>query len=48
MKALPTVFFAGDRRLRAARLLSGLWLASDTLVVASMDSLTNTLRAQHD
>jgi LmbE family N-acetylglucosaminyl deacetylase len=48
MKASPTVFFAGDRRVRAARLLSGLWFASDTLVVASMDSLMNSLRARRD
>ena len=46
MKASPTVFFAGDRRVRAARLLSGLWFATDTLVVASMDSLMNALRAR--
>jgi LmbE family N-acetylglucosaminyl deacetylase len=43
IKASPTVFFTGDRRLRAARWLSRLWLASDTVVVASMDSLVNAL-----
>ena len=45
VKASPTVFCTGDRRLRAARWLSRLWLASDTVVVASMDSLVNRLRA---
>jgi LmbE family N-acetylglucosaminyl deacetylase len=45
MKAPPTVFFTGERRQRAARRLSRLWLASDTVVVASMDSLVNPLRA---
>jgi LmbE family N-acetylglucosaminyl deacetylase len=45
LKAPPTVFFTGDRRLGAARRLSKLWLASDTVVVASMDSLVNPLRA---
>ena len=48
MKASPTLFFTGDRRARVARLLSGLWFASDTLVVASMDSLMNALRARRD
>jgi LmbE family N-acetylglucosaminyl deacetylase len=45
MKASPTMFYTGDRRLRAARWLSRLWLASDTVAVASMDSLVNPLRA---
>jgi hypothetical protein len=48
MKASPTVFFTGDRRLRVARWLSRSWLASDTVVVASMDSLVNALRAGAD
>jgi LmbE family N-acetylglucosaminyl deacetylase len=48
MKASPTVFFTGDRRVRVARLLSRLWFSSDTLVVASMDSLMNALRARRD
>jgi len=44
MKSLPTLFHAGDRRLRQARILSWLWPGSDTLIVASMDPLMRTLR----
>jgi LmbE family N-acetylglucosaminyl deacetylase len=47
-KRVPTLFHAGDRRLREARLLSILWLRSDTLVVASMDLLVNALRARRE
>lgn len=41
----PTLFHAGERRERHARLLSRLWLANDTLVVATMDHLASALRA---
>jgi LmbE family N-acetylglucosaminyl deacetylase len=41
----PTLFHAGERRERQARLLSRLWLASDTLVIATMDHLASALRA---
>jgi hypothetical protein len=47
MKALPTLFHAGERRLRQARALSRLWLRSDTLIVASMDPLVSALRVRH-
>ncbi len=47
-RASPTVFIVGRRRLREARMLSGLWLASDTLVLASMDSLLGALAARRD
>lgn len=46
MKPLPTLFLAGDRRLRPARLLSRLWPGSDTVVAASMDQLVSALRVQ--
>jgi len=46
MKALPTLFHVGDRRLREARLLSRSWLRGDTLVVASMDHLVGALRGR--
>jgi LmbE family N-acetylglucosaminyl deacetylase len=46
MESLPTLFYAGDRRLSEARLLSKLWPRSDTLVVASMDPLVHVLRAR--
>jgi len=46
MKALPTLFHVGDRRLRGARLLSRSWLRGDTLVVASMDHLVGALRGR--
>jgi LmbE family N-acetylglucosaminyl deacetylase len=48
MKPLPTLFYVGERRLREARVLSKLWLGSDTLVVASMDWVTSVLHAQRD
>jgi LmbE family N-acetylglucosaminyl deacetylase len=41
----PTLFHAGERRERQARLLSRLWLANDTLVIATMDHLASALRA---
>jgi LmbE family N-acetylglucosaminyl deacetylase len=44
MKALPTLFHSGQRRLRQARLLAKSWLRSDTLIVASMDPLVSALR----
>lgn len=46
MKSLPTLFHAGHRRLRQARILSRLWPGSDTLIVASMDPLMRTLRTR--
>jgi hypothetical protein len=46
MKPLPTLFHAGDRRLRQARILSRLWPGSDTLIVASMDPLVRALQAR--
>jgi LmbE family N-acetylglucosaminyl deacetylase len=46
MKPLPTLFYVGDRRVSAARLLSRLWRGSDTLIVASLDRLVGALRKQ--
>jgi hypothetical protein len=46
MKSIPTLFHAGDRRLRQARILSRLWPGSDTLIVASMDPLVHVLQAR--
>jgi len=43
-RSLPTLFHAGERRLRQARRLSRLWLRSDTLIVASMDPLVSALQ----
>jgi GT2 family glycosyltransferase/LmbE family N-acetylglucosaminyl deacetylase len=40
----PTLFHSGERREREARLLSRLWLASDALVISTMDHLASTLR----
>lgn len=37
----PTLFYAGDRRWREARVLSVLWLGSDTLVVYNMDQVAS-------
>jgi LmbE family N-acetylglucosaminyl deacetylase len=48
LRALPTLFHVGDRRLRVARLLSRLWLRGDNLVVASMDPLVGALRGRRD
>jgi hypothetical protein len=39
----PTLFHAGERREREARLLSRLWLANDALVISTMDHLASTL-----
>jgi len=36
-RSMPSLFFAGERRLGVAKWLSRLWLQSDSLVVASMD-----------
>jgi LmbE family N-acetylglucosaminyl deacetylase len=47
MRPLPTLFYVSSEQLRQARLISKLWLGSDTLVVASMDELVSALRAQH-
>lgn len=40
----PTLFHAGERRERQARLLSRLWVASDALVISTMDHLISALR----
>ena len=47
MKALPTLFHSGQRRLRQARVLAKSWLRSDSLIVASMDPLVRVLRTTH-
>jgi LmbE family N-acetylglucosaminyl deacetylase len=44
MRPAPTLFMAGEKRLRAARRLSRLWLMSDSIVVPTMDHLTSALR----
>jgi hypothetical protein len=43
-RGAPILVHAGSRRVRHARLLSGLWLGSDALVIASMDQLASALR----
>ena len=48
LKALPTLFHSGQRRLRQAHLLAKSWLLSDTLIVASMDPLVSALRIHAD
>lgn len=40
----PILVHAGEQRLRYARLLSRLWLGSDSLTVTSMDQLASALR----
>jgi GT2 family glycosyltransferase/LmbE family N-acetylglucosaminyl deacetylase len=40
----PTLFHAGERRERQARLLSRFWLATDALVISTMDHLASALR----
>ena len=40
----PTLLHASAKRVRRARLLSSLWLGSDTVVLSSMDHLTGALR----
>jgi hypothetical protein len=42
-KPMPTLFHAGERRLRSAVLLSKTWALSDTLVVASMNPVMRAL-----
>jgi len=42
--AAPTLFHAGDRRLRQAKLLSLLWPRSDTIIVSSMDAVVGLLQ----
>lgn len=37
----PTLFHAGQRREREARLLSRIWLANDALVISTMDHLAS-------
>jgi LmbE family N-acetylglucosaminyl deacetylase len=46
MRAPPTLFHAGARRERQARLLAKLWPRSDTLIVASMDALVSALQVE--
>jgi LmbE family N-acetylglucosaminyl deacetylase len=43
-RGAPILVHAGSRRVRHARLLSGLWLGSDAMVLASMDQLGSALR----
>jgi LmbE family N-acetylglucosaminyl deacetylase len=43
MTPRPTLFYVSEERMSEARLLSKLWLGSDTLVVASMDRLMGSL-----
>jgi LmbE family N-acetylglucosaminyl deacetylase len=46
-RPMPTLFLAGGRRLREAGWLSKLWLRSDTLLAASMNSVVRVFgRAQ--
>jgi LmbE family N-acetylglucosaminyl deacetylase len=44
MKPMPTLFLAGEKRLRAAQVLSRLWPMSDPLVIPTMDQLISALR----
>lgn len=43
-RPVPTLFVAGGRRQREARLLAKLWPLSDTVVVSTMDRLMAALR----
>jgi LmbE family N-acetylglucosaminyl deacetylase len=43
-RGAPILVHAGSRRVRHARLLSGLWVGSDAMVIASMDQLATALR----
>ncbi len=43
MRRLPTLFYVSEERMSEARLVSKLWLGSDTLIVASMDRLMGAL-----
>ena len=44
MRPAPTLFIAGEKRIREARLLSKLWLRSDPVVAPTMDHLVSALR----
>src|SRR5262249_25442118 len=44
MRPAPTLFMAGEKRLREARGLSRLWLMSDSIVAPTMDHLVSALR----
>lgn len=44
LKGRPTLFHVGERRKWQARLLSRLWLGSDTLIVESMNQLISALQ----
>jgi len=44
MRPTPTLFLAGEKRLREARFLSALWPMSDPVVLPTMDHLVSALR----
>ena len=44
MRQMPTIFLAGEKRLREARLLSLLWPLADPVVMPTMDQLVSALR----
>lgn len=44
MRPAPTLFLAGEKRLREARFLSALWPMSDPVVLLTMDQLVSALR----
>jgi LmbE family N-acetylglucosaminyl deacetylase len=44
MRPTPTLFLAGEKRLREAQLLSALWPMSDSVVLPTMDNLVTALR----
>jgi LmbE family N-acetylglucosaminyl deacetylase len=44
MKPLPTLFLAGQKRLREAQMLSRLWPMSDPIVIPTMDHLVAALQ----
>jgi len=44
MRPAPTLFIAGEKRLREARVLSALWFRSDAIVLPAMDHLVSALR----
>jgi hypothetical protein len=44
MKPMPTLFLAGENRLREGRWLSQLWPMSDPIVMQTMDHLVAALR----
>jgi hypothetical protein len=42
-RPMPTLFLAGERRIRVARWLARMWPSSDTLVVASMNGVSRAM-----